>query len=71
VSALKCPVCEQGIAVLDWKTPKTLATFLDSRGGLKSKDQSGLCTQHQSLLKKQVERARKIALLPYPANEHS
>jgi ribosomal protein S18 len=69
VPALQCPVCEQGIAILDWKKPKTLATFLDSRGGLKSKDQSGLCTQHQTLLKKQVERARKIALLPYPAQE--
>jgi len=69
VSGLKCPVCEKGNAALDWKVPQTLQPFLDSRGGLKPKSQSGLCTTHQALLKKQVERARKIALLPYPSTE--
>ena len=68
MSAQSCLVCQQGSAVLDWKKPESLKPFLNARGGVKNKNQSGLCNTHHAFMKKQVDRARKIALLPYPTS---
>ena len=68
MTSSSCPVCRNGTSVLDWKTPESLKPFLNARNGVVSRTQSGLCQTHHALMKKQVDRARKIALLPYPTS---
>ncbi len=60
----KCRVCENKIK-LDYKRPEELKQFMNRLGKILPKRATRLCAKHQRQLALQINRARKIALLPY------
>ncbi|MDO8210867.1 30S ribosomal protein S18 [Conexibacter sp. CPCC 206217] len=54
-------------AAIDYKNPESLRQFLTERGKIKGRRMTGLSRRDQSLLARQVKRARELALLPYVA----
>ncbi|MCA9374876.1 30S ribosomal protein S18 [Candidatus Dojkabacteria bacterium] len=64
---LKCPLCESGIKCLTYKDIYQLKKFTSVRGKIISSEKSGMCSKHQRQLRKSIQRARFMALLPYVA----
>jgi len=60
----KCRVCEHNLK-LDYKKPEELKQFMNRLGKILPKRATRLCAKHQRLLATQINRARKLALLPY------
>ena len=60
----KCRVCERK-ATLDYKTPQELKQFMNRLGKILPKRATRLCAKHQRQLALEINRARKLALLPY------
>jgi len=60
----KCRVCEQKLT-LDYKRPAELKQFMNRLGKILPRRATRLCAKHQRQLALQINRARKIALLPY------
>ena len=60
----KCRVCERNLK-LDYKKPEELKQFMNRLGKMLPKRATRLCAEHQRLLAVQINRARKLALLPY------
>ncbi len=50
---------------LDYKDDEFLRKFLTPQGQILSRRRTGYCTQCQKQLKKQIKRARHLALLPF------
>ncbi len=59
-----CRVCEQKGA-LDYKKPEELKQYMNRLGKILPKRATRLCTKHQRRLAREINRARKLALLPY------
>jgi small subunit ribosomal protein S18 len=59
-----CRVCEQE-AVLDYKKREELKQYMNRLGKILPKRATHLCTKHQRQLAREINRARKLALLPY------
>jgi small subunit ribosomal protein S18 len=51
--------------VLDYKRPAELKQFMNRLGKILPRRATRLCAKHQRQLGVQINRARKIALLPY------
>jgi small subunit ribosomal protein S18 len=64
-SAKNCPMCENGIRVINYKDDKTLGRFVTEQGKILAKRMTGMCARHQRQLGTAVKRARYLALLPY------
>lgn len=60
----KCRVCERNLT-LDYKRPDELKQYMNRLGKILPKRATHLCAKHQRQLALQVNRARKLALLPY------
>jgi small subunit ribosomal protein S18 len=60
----KCRVCE-GKTILDYKKPQELKQFMNRLGKILPKRATRLCAKHQRQLGVEINRARKLALLPY------
>jgi small subunit ribosomal protein S18 len=60
----KCRVCERK-ATLDYKKPQELKQFMNRLGKILPKRATRLCAKHQRKLALEINRARKLALLPY------
>ncbi len=60
----KCRVCERK-ATLDYKKPQELKPFMNRLGKILPKRATRLCAKHQRQLALEINRARKLALLPY------
>jgi len=60
----KCRVCEKK-ATLDYKKPQELKQFMNRLGKILPKRATRLCAKHQRKLALEINRARKLALLPY------
>jgi small subunit ribosomal protein S18 len=60
----KCRVCENKTA-LDYKKPQELKQFMNRLGKILPKRATRLCAKHQRRLALEINRARKLALLPY------
>ncbi len=60
----KCRVCEKKVT-LDYKRPAELKQFMNRLGKILPRRATRLCAKHQRQLALQINRARKIALLPY------
>jgi len=60
----KCRVCERNLT-LDYKKPEELKQFMNRLGKILPKRATRLCAKHQRQLAVQINRARKLALLPY------
>lgn len=59
-----CRVCQQTLE-LTYKKPEVLKQFMNRRGKILSRRITKLCAKHQRLLATEIDRARKLALLPY------
>ncbi|HAZ29952.1 TPA: 30S ribosomal protein S18 [Candidatus Acetothermia bacterium] len=59
-----CRVCDQGLK-LRYTDVETLRPFVNRRGKILSRRVSRLCAKHQNLMATEIDRARKLALLPY------
>ncbi len=62
--AKTCRVCQQGVE-LSYKKPEVLRQFMNRRGKILSRRITKLCAKHQRILSTEIDRARKLALLPY------
>ena len=60
-----CPLCTEGIGVVDYKDLNHLKKFVSRRGKILPRSRTGACAKHQRGLSTAVKRARYIALLPY------
>jgi len=57
-------VCEQKLT-LDYKKPEDLKQYMNRLGKILPKRATRLCAKHQRQLAVEINRARKLALLPY------
>jgi small subunit ribosomal protein S18 len=60
----KCRVCERNLT-LDYKKPEELKQYMNRLGKILPKRATHLCAKHQRRLGLAINRARKLALLPY------
>ena len=60
-----CPMCVDGMKVVDYKDANFLRRFVNDRGRIEPRRRSGACAKHQRALAAAIKRARHIALLPY------
>ncbi|MFO8033633.1 MAG: 30S ribosomal protein S18 [Candidatus Bipolaricaulota bacterium] len=59
-----CRVCHQGYKP-DYKDVDALKQFVNRRGKILSRRLTHMCAKHQRWLAVEIDRARKVALLPY------
>ena len=60
-----CVFCAERIAWVDYKDTNMLRRFMSDRGKIKSRANTGTCSQHQSDVAIAIKNARELALLPY------
>ncbi|MDD5263457.1 MAG: 30S ribosomal protein S18 [Candidatus Bipolaricaulis sp.] len=60
----KCRACENQVS-LDYKKPEELKQYMNRLGKILPKRATRLCAKHQRRLGVEINRARKLALLPY------
>lgn len=60
-----CFFCEEHVQWVDYKDLTTLRRFMSDRGKIKSRANTGTCTQHQADVATAIKNARELALLPY------
>jgi small subunit ribosomal protein S18 len=59
-----CRACERTIQ-LDYKRPEELKQYMNRLGKILPKRATRLCAKHQRQLAQEIDRSRKLALLPY------
>ncbi len=64
-SAKTCPLCENGVRVINYKDDRTLTRFITEQGKILARRMTGICARHQRQLGTAVKRARYLALVPY------
>ncbi len=64
-SAKTCPLCENGVRVINYKDDRTVGRFVTEQGKILARRMTGMCARHQRQLGTAVKRARYLALLPY------
>ena len=64
-SAKTCPLCENGVRVINYKDERTLTRFITEQGKILARRMTGICARHQRQLGSAVKRARYLALVPY------
>ncbi|HEC33624.1 MAG TPA: 30S ribosomal protein S18 [Chloroflexi bacterium] len=67
--ARRCYFCVEGIKKIDYKEAEMIRRFLNDRGKIRPRRQTGTCARHQRQLSQAIKRARHMALLPFTA-EH-
>ncbi len=60
----KCRACENA-SLLDYKKADELKQYMNRLGKILPKRATRLCAKHQRRLAIEINRARKLALLPY------
>jgi small subunit ribosomal protein S18 len=60
-----CIFCTEHIDWVDYKDTNVLRRFMSDRGKIKSRANTGTCSQHQSDVALAIKTARELALLPY------
>jgi len=60
-----CVFCTEHITWIDYKDMNMLRRFMSDRGKIKSRANTGTCSQHQSDVAQAIKNARELALLPY------
>ncbi|OFW11005.1 MAG: 30S ribosomal protein S18 [Acidobacteria bacterium RIFCSPLOWO2_12_FULL_59_11] len=63
-----CRFCVEKMDYIDFKDLKVLLHFVPERGKITPSRISGVCAFHQKQLKRAIQRARNIALLPFTAD---
>ncbi len=64
-SAKTCPLCENGVRVINYKDDRTVGRFITEQGKILARRMTGICARHQRQLGIAVKRARYLALVPY------
>lgn len=62
-----CAFCVDKGARLDYKQPEALRRYLNERGKIRPRRQTGTCAKHQRQLARIIKRARHLALVPFVA----
>lgn len=63
-----CKFCADPNLVIDYKNPEVLKPFLNEKGMIIHRRQTGTCAYHQRRLTTAIKRARIMALLPFVAD---
>lgn len=61
----RCQWCMEGIEFIDYKSVSRLQRFIDSKGKILPRRQTGNCARHQRQLAVAIKRARIMGLLPF------
>ncbi|MGQ9463913.1 MAG: 30S ribosomal protein S18 [Candidatus Fervidibacter sp.] len=61
----RCQWCIEGIDYIDYKSISKLQKFVDSKGKILPRRQTGNCARHQRQLAVAIKRARIVGLLPF------
>ncbi|GBC98853.1 30S ribosomal protein S18 [bacterium HR17] len=61
----RCQWCMEGIRYIDYKSVSRLQRFMDSKGKILPRRQTGNCARHQRQLAVAIKRARTMGLLPF------
>jgi small subunit ribosomal protein S18 len=61
----RCYFCVGEFKKVDYKDADTLRRFLNDRGKIRPRRQTGTCARHQRRLAQAIKRARHLALLPF------
>lgn len=64
-----CNFCVDKVTRIDYKNYELLRRYIDNRGRILPRRQSGTCAKHQRAVAAAIKRARHVALLPFTA-EH-
>ena len=64
-----CKFCEEKIVHVDYKNVDLLRGFIPERGRIMPRRISGVCSFHQRQLKREIKRARILALVPFISDE--
>lgn len=62
-----CRFCVEKTNWIDHKDEPMLRRFVNDRGKIVPRRQSGVCALHQRMLTTAIKRARHLAILPYTA----
>jgi len=63
-----CKFCADPNLKIDYKNPEVLKPFLNEKGMIIHRRQTGTCAYHQRRLTTAIKRARIMALLPFVAD---
>ncbi len=63
-----CKFCADPNLKIDYKNPEVLKPFLNEKGMIIHRRQTGTCAYHQRQLTTAIKRARIMALLPFVAD---
>ncbi|RLF49065.1 MAG: 30S ribosomal protein S18 [Thermoplasmata archaeon] len=63
-----CKFCADPNLKIDYKNPEVLRSFLNEKGMIIHRRQTGTCAYHQRKLTTAIKRARIMALLPFVAD---
>jgi small subunit ribosomal protein S18 len=63
-----CKFCVDPNLKIDYKNPEILRSFLNEKGMIIHRKQTGTCAYHQRKLSIAIKRARIMALLPFVAD---
>jgi small subunit ribosomal protein S18 len=63
-----CKFCADPNLVIDYKNLEVLKPFLNEKGMILHRRQTGTCAYHQRRLTTAIKRARIVALLPFVAD---
>ncbi|MCS7192701.1 MAG: 30S ribosomal protein S18 [Armatimonadetes bacterium] len=61
----RCQWCIEGVKFIDYKNLSKLQKFMDSKGKILPRRQTGNCARHQRQLTVAIKRARIMGLLPF------
>ena len=61
----RCRFCREGIREVDYKDIENLRRLLTATGKMFSRKRSGNCARHQRQVRRAINIARFLALLPY------
>ncbi len=59
-----CPFCHHDTKP-DYTNPGSITQYITERGKILGRARTGLCNKHQIVLKREMKRARFMALIPY------
>lgn len=63
-----CKFCVDPNLKIDYKNPEVLKAFLNEKGMIIHRKQTGTCAYHQRRLTTAIKRARIMGLLPFVAD---
>ncbi len=60
-----CQFCKDSTLQINYKNFKLLRRYINERGKIVARRNSGVCARHQRQLAREIKRARFLALVPY------